>query len=73
MRHAIVETGQLLIMMSPGSNLGHFIDVRVDVIDVNDRHLDAVVAVVQRTTQNLTIMKISFLMCLGKMFDDQLS
>ena len=60
-------------MVSPGSEFGHFIDVRVDVIDVNDRHLDAVVAVVQRTTPNLTTMKISFLMCLGKMFDDQLS
>ena len=35
MRHATGETGQLLIMMAPGSNLGHFIDVRVDVIDVN--------------------------------------
>ena len=42
-------------MVAPGSEFGHFIDVRVDVVDVNDRHLDAVVGVgvVQRPTQNL--------------------
>ena len=43
------------LMVAPGSEFGHFIDVRVDVVDVNDRHLDAVVGVgvVQRPTQNL--------------------